>query len=132
MIKAVNGCPIVLSQDFTSKGISPSLNMVLLRTVLLTINKMGMPIIEKIIPTEGNFSFFNFSRDQLRASTKILLAIYFPNTGPLMMAVGIPIINPNKITHPKSAFKISATATGPGVGGINACVIANPARSGIA
>ncbi len=46
------------------------------------------------------------------------------------MAVGIPTINPNKITQPRSAFKISATATGPGVGGMNACVTANPANKG--
>ncbi len=47
------------------------------------------------------------------------------------MAVGIPAMKPNKITHPKSAFRISATATGPGVGGIKAWVMANPANNGI-
>ena len=56
----------------------------------------------------------------------------FPKSGPLTIAVGIPTINPTRITHPRSAFRISATATGPGVGGIKACVIANPASSGIA
>ena len=40
------------------------------------------------------------------------------------------IIKPKTITHPKFAFRISATAMGPGVGGINACVTANPASKG--
>jgi hypothetical protein len=48
-----------------------------------------------------------------------------------MITAGIPTIKPNKITQPKSAFKILATATGPIAGGINACVIAKPANRGI-
>ena len=44
----------------------------------------------------------------------------------------MPTINPKRITQPKSAFKISATATGPGVGGINEWVIAKPANNGMA
>ena len=42
------------------------------------------------------------------------------------MAVGKPTIAPIKITQPKSAPIISATAIGPGVGGIKACVTAKP------
>ena len=66
------------------------------------------------------------------AVTNILEAMNFPKTGPLTTAVGTPTINPTKITQPKSAFKMSATATGPGVGGIKACVIASQASNGIA
>ena len=80
----------------------------------------------------GGNSFCSFCLICSGAATNIFAAIYFPNKGPLTIAVGTPTINPTKITQPKSAFKISATATGPGVGGINACVIASPARSGIA
>ena len=46
--------------------------------------------------------------------------MYFPKSKPLTKAVGIPTINPIKITHPNSAPIISATAIGPGVGGIKA------------
>ena len=58
--------------------------------------------------------------------------MYFPKTGPAIIAQGIPTIAPNKITYPKGAFKILETATGPGVGGINEWVTANPANSGMA
>ena len=62
----------------------------------------------------------------------IFFAINFANKGPLIIAVGTAVIKPNNITQPKSAFNISATATGPGVGGIKECVIAKPANKGIA
>ena len=44
--------------------------------------------------------------------------------------MGKPTTIPNKITHPKEAPKISATATGPGVGGTKAWVMASPAKRG--
>lgn len=49
-----------------------------------------------------------------------------------MIVIGTPIIAPTKITHPKSAPSMSATATGPGVGGMNVCVTASPANNGMA
>ena len=61
----------------------------------------------------------------------ILPAMYFPNTGPAMMAVGIPSTKPKKMTQPSCASRMSATAMGPGVGGMKLCVTARPASSGI-
>jgi len=58
-------------------------------------------------------------------------AIYLPNIGPARIIDGIPAIKPNKITQPRSAPIKSATAMGPGVGGIKLCVTAKPANSGI-
>ena len=43
----------------------------------------------------------------------------------------IPQKIPTKMTQPRSTFNIVATRTGPGVGGMNACPTASPARSGI-
>ena len=48
------------------------------------------------------------------------------------MAAGTPASIPKMITQPRSAPSISATAIGPGVGGIKAWVIARPAKSGSA
>ena len=59
------------------------------------------------------------------------MPINVPNTGPARIAVGNPITAPRIITQPKSAPKILATATGPGVGGIKVCVTASPASNGI-
>ena len=56
--------------------------------------------------------------------------MYLEYTGPAIIAEGSPIIIPKNMTHPKSAPRIPATAIGPGVGGINACVTAKPANNG--
>ncbi len=63
--------------------------------------------------------------------TCIFLAIYLPKIGPATIAAGIPAIIPYRITFPRSAPTSAATATGPGVGGTNACVTARPANNGI-
>jgi hypothetical protein len=62
----------------------------------------------------------------------ILFAMNLPNNGPAIIMAGIPVNAPNKITQPKSALINSATAIGPGVGGIKLWVIANPANNGMA
>ncbi len=59
------------------------------------------------------------------------LLIKVPKTGPAKIIAGIPAIIPNRITQPKSTPSIFATVIGPGVGGTNACVTANPANKGI-
>ena len=54
-----------------------------------------------------------------------------PQTGPATIIAKIPQNIPTKMTQPRSTFNIVATRTGPGVGGMNACPTASPARSGI-
>ena len=55
-----------------------------------------------------------------------------PHIGPATTIATVPQQTPTRITQPRSTFNIEATSTGPGVGGINACPTASPARSGIA
>ena len=109
-----------------------SSNKELLKTVFPTIKIMGIPIIKRMSPTPGYSWGILESEFNWGATICIFLEIYFANNGPLTMAVGMPAIKPNKITHPKSAFNISATATGPGVGGIKLWVTLKPANKGIA
>lgn len=51
-----------------------------------------------------------------------------PHTGPAIIIATVPHAIPTSITHPKSTLSIVATSTGPGVGGINACPTASPAK----
>ncbi len=55
-----------------------------------------------------------------------------PQMGPATIIAQVPQKMPTRITHPRSTFNMVATSTGPGVGGINACPTASPAKSGIA
>ena len=50
--------------------------------------------------------------------------------GPAINIAGTPAIRPNRITQPRSAPKSSATAMGPGVGGMKAWAVARPASKG--
>ena len=76
------------------------------------------------------FSCCFSAADKAGAFTIIFSLIIRAKSGPLTAAVGSPTINPKAITHPSLADNISATATGPGVGGIKAWVIARPANKG--
>ena len=130
-INAEKGCPIIWIHAIVFLDQFKPSPIGLFIKVLNTINRIGVPIIMRIKPMGGKL-LTSFLSTVFGAVTNILEAMNFPKRGPLITAVGIPTINPTKITQPKSAFKISATATGPGVGGIKACVIASPASNGMA
>jgi hypothetical protein len=57
-------------------------------------------------------------------------AMKVPKSGPATMAAGMPAMTPNRITHAWSHLRISATAAGPGVGGIIEWDTPSPASSG--
>src|SRR5690554_6601500 len=103
--------------------------------VLIRINNRGSETITAIIRNGGKEPEGDLSVGLSKSkggSRWIFFEIYFPQTGPAIIAVGKPRIIPNRITHPSCALIMSATATGPGVGGMKLCVTASPARSGIA
>ena len=100
--------------------------------VFKTMSHKGRPITNKTDAKLGAviLSFCPAVEDKTGALTMIFSLINRAKSGPLIAAVGNPTTNPNAITHPRLADKISATATGPGVGGIKAWVMAKPANKG--
>ena len=79
----------------------------------------------------GSYDFSLLASSSGGGVRYIFPEIYFPHTGPAITAVGKPIMAPKRITQPSCTLIISATATGPGVGGIKLCVAAKPASKGI-
>ncbi len=135
-MRAVNGCPQKAIISVKSDLCRTPLSTRSPEKVLSKIKNSGIPIVTAMRVKEGSpFSCSIISSGSTSSSggafTSIFFEMYLPNMGPAMIAVGIPNKKPNRITQPNCTSIISATATGPGVGGIKLCVTANPARRGM-
>ena len=97
------------------------------------ISTNGIRIIPTIIPKLGSLdsSISSWFATLSGTGTKYFFPQMDPHTGPATIIAKIPQKIPTKMTQPRSTFSIVATRTGPGVGGMNACPTASPARSGI-
>src|SRR5690606_28670449 len=121
-----------LTQNSSSDKVPPLTNMS--EVVAKRIKKMGSKIINRIVKKSFLVPMILFSSNSTKSGTPttIFLAIYFPKIGPATTAVGKPTIKPNPIIQPIGTSKVGATATGPGVGGINEWPTAIPANKGMA
>ena len=127
--RATNGSPRKARRGSTdaSPGITPA-------TDLKMISTRGIKMIPTMVPKAGSLdsSISSWFATWSGTGTKYFLPQMEPHTGPETIIAATPQAIPTKITHPRSTLSMVATRTGPGVGGINACPTAKPARSGIA
>ena len=98
------------------------------------ISTSGIAMMSTIVPNLGSLvsSMSSWFATCSGTGTMYFFPQIEPHTGPAIIIATVPHAIPTRITHPKSTLSIVATSTGPGVGGINACPTASPAKRGIA
>ena len=95
-------------------------------TELKTISAMGKEMMRNTDEKEGSSALSKSARSDFLGKTSTLAPMILPKSGPVRSVKGSPITTTSPITHQRSAPSISATATGPGVGGIKEGVSAKP------